>query len=97
MEIPGDEAWPDAVDALKLAGMEAEVSGSHVFEFTLSQVSGTDVLQKAAPRAKCVSLLEVETALLEKCEKLILEDARPTPFPFFVEWSRYLPDISFIS
>ncbi|MCR5097461.1 MAG: hypothetical protein K6B14_00775 [Lachnospiraceae bacterium] len=97
VEIPDDEAWDDALDALKLAGMETCISEGHVYEFTLSQVSGTDVLQKASPRAKCVSLLEVDTAHIEQCEKLILDDARPTPFPFFVEWSRYLPDISFIS
>ncbi len=96
VEIPMDEAWDDALEALKLSGMEAVVSDSHMFEFTLSQVTEIDVLEKSSSHVSCVALLEADVNLLAKCEKLILDDARPSPFPFFVEWSRYLPDISFI-
>ncbi|MCR4797953.1 MAG: hypothetical protein K5853_05825 [Lachnospiraceae bacterium] len=97
VELHEDEAWPDAVEALRLSGMEARFGDGNVFEFALSQVKGAEALKKAADRVGCVSLLEAD----EKCRRSLLNllqlDERPVPFPEEVDWSMYVPEISFIS
>ena len=97
IELHEDEAWDDAVNILKLCGMEARIGDGNVYEFTLSQVKGAGTLKKAADRVKCLDLTQADDDMKKGLCALMKKDDRPIPISEEIDWKMYIPTLSFIS
>lgn len=96
IEIPIFKDMDDTKDSLSLAGMDVRESGDNLFEFELSMVQERDLLEKAYQKGECISLAEADESVLSKLENLMQNDERPIPVPVFMDWDRYISDISYI-
>lgn len=85
------------LDVLTLAGMESYITKSCLYEFSIRDVTGTELLLKAAKRMKFVRLLDADLKILDKLDEMMLDDTRPLPLPPFVNWDIYMQEESLIS
>ena len=97
IEVHEDEAWDDALDCLRLCGMEARLGDGNVYEFSLSQVKGADTFKKAALKINCISLAEADQLIKKRVRHMAIIDERPVPVSDEIDWDLYLQDLSFIS
>ena len=96
-ELHKDEAWSDALSAMRLCGLEARLVDGNVYEFALSEVVGADALKKAADKVRCINLADTNDSLRRGLSALMSRDDRPIPIPVEIDWDIYVQELSFIS
>ena len=96
IELPLDEAGEDEEEVLALAGMEVIKSQGNVAMLTLGDVADPKRLLEAADKAQCVRLSDSRAEWLDRLSIMMNLDERPVPAQVYMDWSRYLQDLSFV-